>query len=334
MAELIQATPEELEAFSEKCTTNAQLAETVVTKVITAVERVRARWGGAFADAFGQQWAQWQKDMKEFPKETRKTADHMTRLAGIYRDADEKATAVIVAIGMQGGGAAGVDPIKTAEAWSTWIGQAMDSFQKYIPKNLGLGSTGVSALLDVWASKTPEEALGSVAHTGLMTAACLTPAGLAMVIGNAGIQLGGKKAISTVTWLGQSIGNEHYDKLFLNNEKKLLEALKKTDFTKVTKSAVLNIVKIWSSEHRPNPWEVVDETVKFGFGMRDTATGLLIHLGIGLAATGNRIGSAAKSTADAALDAFGKMGDVGHPPGFGLDSYTAPGGPQLVRPNM
>ena len=333
MVELVQATPEELDAFSKKCTTKAQLAETTVSKAITAVESVRAKWGGDFAKAYGQQWAQWQTDMKEFPRETRNTADEMARLAGIYRDADQRAKAVI---GAPGGGAAtaGVDPIKTAEAWSTTIGQAMDSFQKYIPKNLGLGSTGVSALLDVWASKTPEEALGSVAHTGLMTAACLTPAGLAMVIGNAGIHLGGKKAIGTVTWLGQSIANEHYDRLFLNNEKKLQEALKKIDFTKVTKSIVLNIIRTWSSEDRPNPWEVFDETVTFGFGMRDTAKGLLIHLGIGLGATGNRIGSAAKSTADAALDAFGKMGDVGHPPGFGLDSYTAPGGPHMVRPNM
>ena len=46
MAELVQATPEELEAFSKKCTTKAQLAETTVSMATTAVESVRARWGG------------------------------------------------------------------------------------------------------------------------------------------------------------------------------------------------------------------------------------------------------------------------------------------------
>ena len=93
MAELVQATPEELEAFAKKCTTKAQLAETMVTKAITAVEEVRAKWGGDFAKAFGAQWALWQKDMKEFPKEVDKTAAEMTRLAAIYRQADQEAAA-------------------------------------------------------------------------------------------------------------------------------------------------------------------------------------------------------------------------------------------------
>ena len=38
MAELVQATPEELDAFSKKCTTKGQESKQLVTKAITAVE--------------------------------------------------------------------------------------------------------------------------------------------------------------------------------------------------------------------------------------------------------------------------------------------------------
>ena len=98
MVELVQATPEELEGFSKKCTARGQESATLVSKAISEVEGVRAKWGGAFAQAFGAQWAMWQKDMKEFPKEVDKTAAEMTRLAGIYRDADQEAAAATGAV--------------------------------------------------------------------------------------------------------------------------------------------------------------------------------------------------------------------------------------------
>ena len=109
MVELVQATPEELDTFSRKCTTKAQLAATTVSKAITAVESVRARWGGELAKAFGQAWAMWQKEIKEFPIECQKTATEMTRLAGIYREADEKAKKAVgsVSVGGQVGGQSG-----------------------------------------------------------------------------------------------------------------------------------------------------------------------------------------------------------------------------------
>ena len=40
----------------------------------------------------------WQKDMKGFPKEVNNTAAEMTRLAGIYREADEEAGAASKAV--------------------------------------------------------------------------------------------------------------------------------------------------------------------------------------------------------------------------------------------
>ena len=98
MVELVQATPEELDAFSKKCTARGQESATLVSKAISEVEGVRAKWGGDFAIAFGAQWAMWQKDMKEFPKEVDKTAAEMTRLAAIYRQADEEARAATAAI--------------------------------------------------------------------------------------------------------------------------------------------------------------------------------------------------------------------------------------------
>ena len=98
MVELVQATPEELDAFSKKCTTRGQESKQLVTKAITAVEEVRAKWGGDFAKSFGPQWDMWQKDMKEFPKEVDKTSAEMTRLAGIYRQADEEARAATTAV--------------------------------------------------------------------------------------------------------------------------------------------------------------------------------------------------------------------------------------------
>ncbi len=103
MVELVQATPEELEGFSKKCTARGQESASLVTRAITAVEEVRAKWGGDFAKAFGAQWAMWQKDMKEFPKEVDKTATEMTRLAAIYRQADEEAAAATRAVPGVGG---------------------------------------------------------------------------------------------------------------------------------------------------------------------------------------------------------------------------------------
>ncbi len=155
MAEIVQATPEELEAFSKKCTAKAQLAETTVTKAITAVEEVRAKWGGDFAKAFGQQWAQWQKDMKEFPKETNKTASEMTRLAGIYRDADQKAKAATAAVGAGAattGAAAGAEGLRAqAERETDVVGRYTRGEYDHTPPataaTQGAGPGGISDAL-------------------------------------------------------------------------------------------------------------------------------------------------------------------------------------------
>ena len=98
MVELVQATPEELDAFSKKCNARGQESATLVSKAISEVEGVRAKWGGAFATAFGAQWAMWQKDMRQFPTEVDKTAAEMTKLAGIYRQADDEAAAATKAV--------------------------------------------------------------------------------------------------------------------------------------------------------------------------------------------------------------------------------------------
>ena len=98
MAELIQATPEELSTFSKKCSASGQQSATLVSKSISAVEDVRAKWGGAFTKAFGAQWAIWQKDMKQFPIEVDKTAAEMIRLSNIYLQADEEAAAATKAV--------------------------------------------------------------------------------------------------------------------------------------------------------------------------------------------------------------------------------------------
>ncbi len=103
MVELVQATPEELEGFSKKCTARGQESATLVSKAITEVEGVRAQWGGDFAKAFGAEWGKWQKDMKEFPKEVDNTATEMTRLAAIYRQADEEAAAATKGVPGVGG---------------------------------------------------------------------------------------------------------------------------------------------------------------------------------------------------------------------------------------
>jgi WXG100 family type VII secretion target len=104
MAELVQATPEELDAFSKKCTARGQESETLVSKAISEVEGVRAKWGGQFAKAFGAEWGKWQQDMKQFPKEVDKTAAEMTRLAAIYRKADQEAAAATKSVPGVGGG--------------------------------------------------------------------------------------------------------------------------------------------------------------------------------------------------------------------------------------
>ncbi len=104
MVELVQATPEELDAFAKKCSIKEQESATLVSKARSEVEGVRAKWGGAFATAFGAQWAMWQKDMKESPKELNKTGAEMIRLAGIYREADEEAAAATKSVPGVGGG--------------------------------------------------------------------------------------------------------------------------------------------------------------------------------------------------------------------------------------
>ena len=98
MVELVQATPEELDNFSKKCKARGQESKTLVSKAISEVEGVRAKWGGDFAKAFGAEWGKWQKDMRQFPEEVNKTGDEMTRLAGIYRQADTEAGAATGAI--------------------------------------------------------------------------------------------------------------------------------------------------------------------------------------------------------------------------------------------
>ena len=98
MVELVQATPEELDAFSKKCNARSQESETLVSKAISEVEGVRAKWGGDFAKAFGAEWGKWQKDMRQFPKEVDKTATEMTRLSAIYRQADTEAAAATSAV--------------------------------------------------------------------------------------------------------------------------------------------------------------------------------------------------------------------------------------------
>ncbi len=98
MVELVQATPEELEAFSKKCTARETESTTLVSKVISEVEGVAAKWGGDFAKAFGAEWGKWQKDMRQFPQEVGKTANEMTRFAAIYRQADQEAAAATKAV--------------------------------------------------------------------------------------------------------------------------------------------------------------------------------------------------------------------------------------------
>jgi len=93
MVELVQATPEDLEAFGKKCEAGSQEAETLYNKVVSKVEGVRAKWGGSFADVFGAEWAKWQKEVKEFGLELGYTHGEMWRLSRLYREADEEATA-------------------------------------------------------------------------------------------------------------------------------------------------------------------------------------------------------------------------------------------------
>ena len=109
MVKVVQAVPDKLDAFSKKCKNRWQESETVINKAISEVESVRTAWGGDFAKAFGQAWAMWQKEIKEFPIECQKTATEMTRLAGIYREADEKAKKAVgsVSVGGQVGGQSG-----------------------------------------------------------------------------------------------------------------------------------------------------------------------------------------------------------------------------------
>ena len=296
MAELIQATPLEIANFGTKCSTSGTQAAAIMAKVKPAIKTLEASWGGQFAKAFGSQWQTWQKEMQEFVTLCETTSTEMTTISNIYVKGDEEATAVIGTTWTPGDWAATTTAAAMAIAGlGAKVGQGLDLFQKLFPKRFSGGLLITGTLLDVWSSKTPEEALASVAHTALMFGACTNPLGLGIVIANAGTQLGGDAVINLATWTGQCIGNDYYDKLFLNNEKKLLDARKKIDFPKVTKSLMLNfIVRPFSSEDRPNRWEAFDETVKFGFGMRDMATGLLIHLGIGIKATGNRIGSGAE----------------------------------------
>ena len=66
MAEMVQATCEELRGFAKKCDTWANDANTAVSSAITAVDSVAAAWGGEFARRFGQSWPDWQQDRKEF----------------------------------------------------------------------------------------------------------------------------------------------------------------------------------------------------------------------------------------------------------------------------
>ncbi len=96
--QVVQATPEQLEAFSKQCKNRWQESETVISKAISEVESVRVMWGGAFAKAFGQAWGMWQKDIRLFPKELEATATEMTKFAAIYREADEKAAAATKAV--------------------------------------------------------------------------------------------------------------------------------------------------------------------------------------------------------------------------------------------
>ncbi len=114
MVELVQATPEELDAFAKKCSIKEQESETLVSKAISEVNNVAAKWGGDFAKAFGAEWGKWQKDMKEFPKELNKTGAEMSRLSGIYQEADEEAAAATRAVpspgegGSMGSGTSGI----------------------------------------------------------------------------------------------------------------------------------------------------------------------------------------------------------------------------------
>ena len=103
MVELVQATPEELDAFAKKCNARKSESETLVSKAISEVEGVRAKWGGDFAKAFGAEWGKWQKDMRQFPQEVEKTGVEMTRLAGIYRQADDEAAAATKGVPGVGG---------------------------------------------------------------------------------------------------------------------------------------------------------------------------------------------------------------------------------------
>ena len=99
MAEMVQATPEELVAFSKKCDIRANDANAAVSSAIAAVDSVAAMWGGEFAKRFGQSWPDWQKSIKEFIAEVQKTSAEMNRLAVIYQETDEEARAATEGVG-------------------------------------------------------------------------------------------------------------------------------------------------------------------------------------------------------------------------------------------
>ena len=235
MVELVQATPEELDTFSRKCTTKAQLAATTVSKAITAVESVRARWGGELAKAFGQQWAHWQKDMKEFPTEVNDTAAEMTRLASIYRDADQKAKAATAAVGAgavvtgaasvgAAAGAPGSAESRFGADQSGTVLRLLSAGLELAGVKLVLGASAANfvlgAAVDYHASGdyTIEGAVASVAHSRLLAAIGATGVGLKVLALNEGVQLGGPVVIKGMTLEGQLIASPEYDRQFAENE--------------------------------------------------------------------------------------------------------------------
>ena len=103
MPDLVQATPEELKGFADKTVSLRGEAYAAIMTARNAVDDIAAVWGGDFAKRFGQSWPEWQKDMQAFILEMENTDAEMRRLAAIYEQADQAASAAT----------AGVAPVST-----------------------------------------------------------------------------------------------------------------------------------------------------------------------------------------------------------------------------
>jgi WXG100 family type VII secretion target len=96
---VVQASPEELRAFSSLCSNKSSEAATSIDQVVAAVNSLQGQWEGLAADKFGAEWGRWQADIKKFPEETTKTSTEMSDYAQAYELMDQQATTGVESVG-------------------------------------------------------------------------------------------------------------------------------------------------------------------------------------------------------------------------------------------